>query len=386
MLSNPEFLSEGCATENLLRPDRVIIGSSDTESGRLAAASLANVYASWVPQSKILEINVWSSELCKLVANAMLAQRISSINSISVICDKTGANVDDIAKAIGLDRRIGPKFLKAGLGFGGSCFRKDIASLTYLADSLGLEEVAEYWQQVNAMNEYQQQRFPRKVIKRLGETLWGKKVAVLGFAFKPNTGDTRESLAVGVVQTLLEERPTEISIFDPYCKEEDILRELGPVYASTLSGPKGSTGSPLKIYNDAYQACSEANAILIVTECNEFKIRPAKREHAEEGAGTGPQTPIAKPEQAKYDGPAILQKNEDETYLSYGLLPQPACPDNCAECRSQPTTKAIVREPLEWARIAYGMREPKWVFDGRGVIDVPEMEKLGIHVDTLGRQ
>ena len=386
VLSNPEFLSEGSATENLLRPDRVIIGSSNTESGRLAASSLADVYAAWVPRARILEINVWSSELCKLVANAMLAQRISSINSISAICDSTGADVDDIAKAIGLDSRIGPKFLKAGLGFGGSCFRKDIASLTYLAESLGLDEVADYWNQVNLMNDYQRQRFPRKVIRRLGETLYGKKIAVLGFAFKKNTADTRETLAVGVVETLLEERPAEVAIFDPYCKEEDILRELGPVYSSPLSNPKSGSGNPVKIYSDPYRACSQADAIVIVTDCDEFKVRPVKGELENGGTSAGPQTPVATPTITQsFNNPPVLQKTE-ETYLSYRLLPQPTCEAGCPDCKATSVSGVVVREPLDWARIAYDLKEPKYVFDGKGMIDVLEMEKLGIRVDTLGRQ
>lgn len=249
VLSNPEFLSEGSAIENLISPDRVLIGSSGTPSGRHAARTLAQIYSSWVPSSRILEVNTWSSELAKLVANAMLAQRISSINSISVICEKTGAEVDQVAQAIGLDARIGAQFLKAGLGFGGSCFRKDIASLTYLAESLGLEDVAHYWSQVNVMNEMQRDRFARKVIGRFDGNLTGRKIAMLGFAFKKNTGDTRESLAADVIRLLLEEKPMEIAIFDPYCLEKDIMREVERA-CGTLDG------RIVKVFPDPYQACS----------------------------------------------------------------------------------------------------------------------------------
>jgi UDPglucose 6-dehydrogenase len=204
VLSNPEFLAEGTAIKNLTTPDRVLIGSAATAAGRQAARTLANLYKAWIPAARILETNTWSSELAKLVANAMLAQRISSINSVSAICERTGADVDQVSKAIGMDARIGSHFLKAGLGFGGSCFRKDIASLAYLAESLGLDDVAMYWRQVNIMNERQRDRFARKVIERFEGNLVGHKLVILGFAFKKNTGDTRESLAVEVIRLLLD--------------------------------------------------------------------------------------------------------------------------------------------------------------------------------------
>jgi UDPglucose 6-dehydrogenase len=210
-----------------------LIGSSQTESGLAAAAALKDVYAAWVDRSKIVTVNLWSSELSKLVANAMLAQRISSINSISAICEQTGADVDELAKAIGLDMRLGPKFLKAGLGFGGSCFKKDILSLVYLAQTLHLDEVAEYWTQVLTINEYQRNRFVQRVVRNLHGTLIGKKITILGYAFKKDTSDTRESPAVEVVKTLLADNPAEIAIFDPKCNPENVKDEIKHLFATT---------------------------------------------------------------------------------------------------------------------------------------------------------
>ncbi|EAL91032.1 hypothetical protein KXW98_002987 [Aspergillus fumigatus] len=375
VLSNPEFLSEGSAIENLISPDRVLIGSSGTPSGRHAARTLAQIYSSWVPSSRILEVNTWSSELAKLVANAMLAQRISSINSISAICEKTGAEVDQVAQAIGLDARIGAQFLKAGLGFGGSCFRKDIASLTYLAESLGLEDVAHYWSQVNVMNEMQRDRFARKVIERFDGNLTGRKIAMLGFAFKKNTGDTRESLAADVIRLLLEEKPMEIAIFDPYCLEKDIMREVERA-CGTLDG------RIVKVFPDPYQACSQADAVLIISDCDQFRNMPTRSKP----------NPFASQTEAKAANTlskAIISKDPEEDIwscnsLSYRLSPQKPC-DDCEVCRltvNYPTAT----EPVEWARIAYNMKAPKLVIDGRGILDVHEMEKLGVHVDAVGRR
>lgn len=364
VLSNPEFLAEGSAIDNLTMPDRVLIGSSGTSSGHRATGILSSVYTAWVPPSRILEINSWSSELAKLVANAMLAQRISSINSISAICERTGAEVDQVALAIGLDPRIGPQFLKAGLGFGGSCFRKDIASLTYLAESLGLDDVAHYWKQVNTMNESQRNRFARKVIERFEGNLVGKKLSLLGFAFKKSTGDPRESLAVDVIRQLLEEQPEEIAIFDPYCREEDIRREVESICGGTAT---------VKIYGDPYLACSQANAVLVITDCDQFRPAYTRR---------SPSKPYL-PE------PEICPSLNNGTYTSngvtYHLTPLDICPASCPDCRL-PATRPCASEPLEWARVAYNMKDPKWVFDGRCVVDGREMEKLGVRVDVVGRR
>ncbi|KAI3000053.1 hypothetical protein CBS147346_7246 [Aspergillus niger] len=378
VLSNPEFLSEGSAIDNLVNPDRVLIGSSGTAPGRRAARMLAHLYSSWVPPTRILQVNAWSSELAKLVANAMLAQRISSINSISAICEKTGAKVDQVARAIGMDARIGPQFLKAGVGFGGSCFRKDIASLTYLAESLGLDEVAHYWRQVNAMNEYQRVRFARRVIDRFDGNLSGRKIAVLGFAFKKDTGDTRESPVVDVIRVLLEERPAEIDIFDLFCHEEDILRELEAACG------KETVAARVKVLSDPYLACSQANAVLVMTDCDQFK-NGRKRS----GAGLGGS---ARSDSEAYESldEMLSPARKDETWafqgVTYRLTPEEGCGNDCAACRSwAPRSVAVANEPLEWARIAYNLKDPKWVYDGRGSLDGAELEKLGVECEAIGR-
>lgn len=358
---------------NLNAPDRVLIGSSNTPSGHRAARILTAVYTSWVPSTRILRINTWSSELAKLVANAMLAQRISSINSVSAICERTGADVDQISRAVGLDPRIGPQFLKAGLGFGGSCFRKDIASLTYLAESLGLDDVAHYWQQVNVMNEMQRDRFARRVITRLEGNLVGKKLTLLGFAFKKNTGDPRESLAVDVIRLLLEERPSEIAVFDPFCREEDILREVENVCGETAS-------ASVKVYGDPYLACSQTNAVLVITDCDQFHNNtPARRAFSKTSIPDNTDVMC----QSTLSGQDVYIANG----RTYYLLPQDTCPLDCVDCRTASTSPmTLAPEPLEWARVAYNMKEPKWVFDGRGILDVREMERLGLRVDVVGRR
>ena len=353
--------------QNLFKPDRILIGSAKTPSAIAAAASLANLFSRWVPPSKIVRVNTWSSELSKLVANAMLAQRISSINSISAVCEETGADISEIAHSIGLDPRIGPKFLKAGLGFGGSCFRKDIASLTYLAESLGLDEVADYWHHVNEMNVLQRRRFVRRVIRRMDENLSGKKVTLLGFAFKKDTGDTRESLAVDVVSHLLEERPAEISIYDPCCRTEDIQRELD------ISLPELSKGKPssVVIYQDVYGACSNADAILVINESDQFKI----------SFSITPTNPQAEMHRA-------LSKSE-EVVLPDGqrlcLNEQSPCSSDCMSCRARDTSHGNA-EPVDWRRIADLVNEPKLVFDGRCVLDVESMETIGFRLESTGRQ
>nr|XP_006821907.1 PREDICTED: UDP-glucose 6-dehydrogenase-like [Saccoglossus kowalevskii] len=191
VLSNPEFLSEGTAIDDLINPDRVLIGGEQSEAGYKAIDALSSVYQNWIPKIKIIKTNTWSSELSKLAANAFLAQRISSINSMSAICEATGADVNEVAHAIGTDSRVGPRFLQASLGFGGSCFQKDVLNLVYLCEALNLPEVAAYWQQVIDMNDYQRRRFANKIINCLFNTVTSKRIAVLGFSFKKNTGDTR---------------------------------------------------------------------------------------------------------------------------------------------------------------------------------------------------
>ncbi|QQD14989.1 nucleotide sugar dehydrogenase [Sphingobacterium sp. UDSM-2020] len=262
ILSNPEFLAEGTAIQDLLAPDRVLIGGENQE----AIDTLVKIYQNWVPDTNILTTNLWSSELSKLTANAFLAQRVSSINSISELCEKTGANVDEVSKAIGMDTRIGSKFLKASVGFGGSCFQKDILNLVYIARSYGLNEVADYWDQVIIMNDHQKQRFADNIIQTLYNTVSGKKITFLGWAFKKDTNDTRESAAIYVADYLLSEQ-AEITIYDPKVTAERIYADLD--YLNTRSPEENR--ALVKVVNDPIQACQDAHAIAVLTEWDKFK-------------------------------------------------------------------------------------------------------------------
>jgi len=267
-LSNPEFLAEGTAIADLAKPDRVLIGGQqDTASGREAVERLAWVYKHWVPEARILTTNLWSAELSKLAANAFLAQRISSINSISALCEHTGADVQEVAKAVGMDQRIGKYFLNASVGFGGSCFQKDILNLVYLCETLGLHEVAAYWNQVVLMNEYQKQRFSLKMIQKMFNTVTGKRIAIFGFAFKANTGDTRETAAIYISKYLLEER-ARITIHDP--KVERVQIEQDFIEYKVLP-PEVKFGEYVTIESDPYAAAAGSHAIAVMTEWAEFK-------------------------------------------------------------------------------------------------------------------
>jgi len=267
ILSNPEFLAEGTAVQDLLNPDRVLIGGGiDTEKGKMAVDALVDVYAQWIPKAQILTTNLWSSELSKLTANAFLAQRISSINAMSEICEKTGADVDEVAKAVGMDSRIGPKFLKSSVGFGGSCFQKDILNLVYISKSFGLNEVADYWEQVIIMNDHQKRRFAEKIVKTLYNTVSGKKIAFLGWAFKKDTNDTRESAAIYVADYLLNEQ-AEIVVYDPKVRKERIYADLE--YLGTHSSEE--IRDRVKVINTAVEACKDAHAVAVLTEWDEFK-------------------------------------------------------------------------------------------------------------------
>lgn len=302
VLSNPEFLAEGTAVKDLTNPDRVLIGGERTPDGDKAVATLASVYARWVPSDRIITTNLWSSELSKLVANAFLAQRISSINSISALCEATGADVDEVANAIGKDSRIGPKFLKASVGFGGSCFQKDILNLTYLCESFGLPEVAAYWHSVVAMNDWQKHRFASRIVKELFNTVADKKIAILGFAFKKDTNDTRESAAINVCRDLLLEH-AKVCVYDPKVPAEEIRRDI-------LNG--GADNPRLSVANNAYEACAGAHAIAIVTEWDEFKA-------------------------------------------------------------------------LDYVKIYAGMPKPAFVFDGRNIVDLDTLRKIGFRASGIGK-
>jgi UDPglucose 6-dehydrogenase len=265
ILSNPEFLAEGTAVQDLLNPDRILIGGDTSIEGQQAIAALVDVYSNWVCPEKILTTNVWSSELSKLTANAFLAQRISSINAMSELCEVTGADVNEVAKAIGMDSRIGAKFLKASVGFGGSCFQKDILNLVYIAKSYGLNQVADYWEQVIIMNDHQKRRFSNKIVKTLYNTVADKKIAFLGWAFKKDTNDTRESAAIYVADDLINEQ-AKIAVFDPKVSQEKVIADLDYLQTRSTVENQNSVTSSL----DPYEACENAHAIAILTEWDEF--------------------------------------------------------------------------------------------------------------------
>lgn len=307
ILSNPEFLAEGTAIQDLLNPDRVLIGGDTfTNQGKEAINSLVDIYANWVPKEQILTTNVWSSELSKLTANAFLAQRVSSINAMSEICEKTGADIDEVAKAIGMDSRIGPKFLKASVGFGGSCFQKDILNLVYIAKSYGLDEAANYWEQVILMNNHQKQRFSDNIVSTLYNTVSGKKIAFLGWAFKKDTNDTRESAAIMVADNLLSEHAN-ISAYDPKVVAERIYADL----ESLNTRSEEDNRNLLTVEDNPYKACKEAHAIAILTEWDEF---------------------------VNYD----------------------------------------------WSKIYESMKKPAFVFDGRGIMDKEQLERIGFQYYKIG--
>ena len=256
IVSNPEFLAEGTAINDMENPDRVLIGGKETASGQKAVQAVVEIYAHWVPRERIITTNLWSSELSKLAANAFLAQRVSSINAISALCERTEADVTEVAHAIGLDSRIGPRFLQAGVGFGGSCFQKDILNLVYLCDYYGLHEVAEYWEQVIKMNEHQQSRFVSNMVSSMFNTVAGKRIAIFGVAFKANTSDTRESPALAICRALLEER-AEIVVSDPHAMENARLA-------------LGEAAQRVTFELDPYAAAKNAHAIAILTEWSQF--------------------------------------------------------------------------------------------------------------------
>lgn len=306
ILSNPEFLAEGTAVQDLLAPDRVLIGGDNTRKGQKAIQALVDIYANWVPKERILTTNIWSSELSKLTANAFLAQRVSSINAMSELCEKSGADVNEVARAVGMDSRIGAKFLKVSVGFGGSCFQKDILNLVYIAKSYGLNEVADYWEQVILMNDHQKNRFSDNIVSTLYNTVSGKKITFFGWAFKKDTNDTRESAAIQVADNLLSEQAS-IAVYDPKVVEERIYSDLD--YLNTRS--EAENKALLKVKKDPYIASKESHAIAVLTEWDEFK-----------------------------------------TY--------------------------------DWQRIYDNMMKPAFIFDGRGILDINMLEKIGFICYKIG--
>ena len=266
VLSNPEFLAEGTAIEDLYKSDRVLIGGDDTPEGKKAVEILVKIYKNWIPEEKILKMNVWSAELSKLVANAFLAQRISSINSISVLCEETGADIKEVADAIGMDSRIGNKFLNSSVGFGGSCFKKDILNLVYIAKTLGLEEVSKYWEQVILINNYQKSRFVNRIVSSMHNSVSGKKITLLGWSFKKNTNDSRESASIDIAKELIEEEAL-VSVYDPKVSINQIINDLKGLKLNDTQ-----INSFLKVHSDPYNASSDSHSIAILTEWDEFKF------------------------------------------------------------------------------------------------------------------
>ena len=262
ILSNPEFLAEGTAIQDLFKSDRILIGGDETDSGLKAVQTLVDIYSNWIKKEKILTTNIWSSELAKLASNAMLTQRISSINSLSALCEKTGADIDELSKAIGSDHRIGQHFLKASVGFGGSCFQKDILNLVYLCKYYGLDEVAEYWHQVVKINDYQKNRFAKKIIDHFGGDLKGKKIAILGWAFKANTNDSRESASIYVTENLIKYGAL-VGIYDPIVSKKSIFNDISRYWLKPVT-------LNIEILEELEQS-KNYDAILILTEWDEFK-------------------------------------------------------------------------------------------------------------------
>lgn len=318
ILSNPEFLAEGTAVEDLMKPDRVLIGGRETPEGKKAINALKDVYVHWVPVDRVITMNLWSAELAKLAANAILAQRISSVNAMSALCEATGADVSEVAYAVGKDSRIGPRFLNASVGYGGSCFQKDVLNLVYICECNGLTEVANYWKQVVQINDYQKARFVKRVVSSMFNTVSGKKIAVLGFAFKKDTGDTRETAAIDVCLGLIGDK-AELSIYDPQVPEAQILRDLATEKLDwdhpqhLQQQPSRADGHKhFSVVSDVYAATKGAHGICILTEWDEFK-------------------------------------------------------------------------KLDYKRIYEGMQKPAFIFDGRNVIDVSKLRKLGFIVYSVGK-
>jgi UDPglucose 6-dehydrogenase len=390
VLSNPEFLAEGTAVENLMHPDRILIGSAQSLSGLQAATVLKNVYATWVPQARLVTVNTFSSELAKLVANTMLAQRISSINAVSAMCEEIGlgADVDDVSLAIGKDARLGPKFLQAGVGFGGSCFEKDILNLAYLARELHLDVVADYWLSVLRINEDQRHRFTRNVVRELNGSLRGKKIAVLGFAFKDGTNDTRNSIAVHIIEELASEVPQEIAVFDPGCAPADIRDEIHGIGLSEIQLER------VKICSSWRECVQEASAVCILTQWKQFRghqlgnpagtVGKASKPN-DHGFATGTAdaylSEMSIMDLEKLSREDVSAPSDDPLGR---LKPLPPCHADCGHCGLGQRGMQS-QETVDWVEVAALMQEPRWVFDGRNVVNHVELQRLGFRVRGIGK-
>lgn len=343
--------AEGTAIKDLLNPDRVLIGSLKDDRSMSAARELASVY-SWVPHDRVVHTNLYSSELAKLAANCLLAQRISSINSLSAICEATGADISEVANAVSLDQRIGRHMLKASAGFGGSCFKKDVLSLVYIAESLHLYDVANYWRAVNSINEHQKSRFTSRVISALHGTLLRKKITIFGWAYKKNTGDTRESASISVAAQLLAEG-CELAVYDPQVSTnaQQIYRDLEDIGTNIRER--------VRVWDNAVDACVDACAVLILTEWDHFKTDMLA------DTSTLPENCTAASSDSGID------------MLDDGL--------------DLPTAKSVVHDAfnksdrVDWCAIASVVQRPRLVSDGRGVVDPVALGALGFRVESIGK-
>lgn len=386
VLSNPEFLAEGTAIADLLSPDRILIGSETDADALDAANALADVYAGWVPRERILTVNIWSSELAKLAANCMLAQRISSINSLSALCEAAGADIDELSHAVGLDARIGPKFLKASVGFGGSCFKKDVLNLVYIAESLHLPEVAAYWQSVVDVNEWQKERFTKRIIKSLNNTMAGKRIAVMGFAYKKNTGDTRESAAIGCIGQMIAEN-ARVAIYDPKVSEAQIVQDLEREHKPEV------VKRCVTVCKDPHTACEGAAALVVLTEWDEFKtdqlsvppplaLESLRLESSPPSSSKSQSTDESSQSDANSSD---SEAHEERQHLAVDTpLTTPGSPSLDANDKT-PTSVDGPRR-LDWSKIARLMRRPRLVFDGRNVVEGSKLESLGFVVQGIGKK
>lgn len=374
-----------------MHPDRVLIGSATTLAGAKAAETVKAIYAAWVPPARILTVNTWSSELTKLVANAMLAQRISSINAVSALCEELGADIRELSLGLGSDSRLGSRFLHAGVGFGGSCFEKDILNLSYMARSLNLDEVADYWMKVLDINRCQRQRFCHQVVRVFKGSLSGKKIAVFGFTFKENTNDTRNSVALHIITEFAAKMPAEISIFDPGCSVTSIEKEIRQIGLSNFQMQR------IKVREHWRQAVDNANAVCILTPWSHFRYPPMD---------TGkPRVKLGEPPEHAKDCENVdwFFKNklsemdilELENFVAQDcnngkedpldrLIPESACQSGCAACRAKHDDMSKGGR-VEWETVAALMCKPKWVFDGRNVVDSRSLERLGFTVRGVGK-
>jgi UDPglucose 6-dehydrogenase len=350
--------AEGSAIDNLMHPDRVLIGCDRNDRSQAAADSLASVY-SWVPRDRIISVNLWSSELAKLAANCMLAQRISSINSLSAVCEATGADIGELAHSVGLDARIGSKFLKASVGFGGSCFKKDVLSLVYIARSLHLYKVADYWESVVEINEYQKDRFTQRIIAALHGTLTHKRVAILGWAYKKDTGDTRESAAITIASKLLVEGAS-LSVYDPKVSQQQIHKDL----LTFVPTPE----SRVTVCEDAVEACREACVIIVLTEWDEFRTDGQTIETSQNDGATANGGYTAASSDSGID-------MADESASVNGV----AVKDESTEFAG-----SAGKSRIDWRAISNVVRRPRLVFDGRNIIDASALASLGFQVERIG--